>query len=125
MGKLTITLETHNAIVLVTAPLLMVVPFLLTFSPGIGLFSFFLGCLLFSLALSDAAPPGSLAGVGRNRIPVAAHAGFDRALAVTIIGIGIVAGIAGEAPVSIFLVVFGVAYMAHTALTRYDARDAS
>ena len=125
MNTRTITLDTHNAIVLVTAPLLMVVPYLLTFSPGLGLLSFFLGCLMTSLALTDAAPSGSLAVAGRNRIPVAAHAGLDRALAAAIIGIGIVAAIPGGQPfASIFLVGFGAAYMAHTAFTRYSARDA-
>ncbi|MBK5110382.1 MAG: hypothetical protein JJE10_03335 [Thermoleophilia bacterium] len=126
MNKRTVTLETHNAIVMATAPLLMVVPFLLSFSPGIGLASFFSGCVLIGVALSDAAPAELFAGIDRNRLPVAAHADFDRALGAVIIGLGIAAGIAGGQPLaSIFLVGFGAAHMAHTAITRYSARGAS
>lgn len=126
MSRQAVKLETHNAIVLVTAPLLMVVPFLLGFSPGIGLTSFFLGAVMIGLALSEAAPTGTFAGVSRDRLPIAAHADLDRALGAVLLGLGIVAGIRGEHPLAtIFLVGFGAAHLAHTAITRYSARGAS
>jgi hypothetical protein len=122
----TVKLETHNAVVLATAPLLMVVPFLLSSDPVVGLVSFFIGSLLIGVALSEAAPLNTLAGIDRGRLPVAAHAGIDRVLAAVIIGLGIAAGLAGShAFVAIFLVGFGAAHMAHTAITRYSARGAS
>ena len=120
-----LTLDTHNAIVLATAPLLMVGPYLLTFSAGIGLFSFFLGAVMIGVALSDAASAGTIMDAGRDRLPVAAHASLDRALGATIVGVGIAAGVAGDQLVaSIFLVGFGAAHLAHTVMTRYSARGA-
>ncbi|MBK5232805.1 MAG: hypothetical protein JJE13_07470 [Thermoleophilia bacterium] len=115
MIERTIPLEAHDALVLATAPLLMIGPYVLTFSPGVGLVSFFLGALLMSVAL---------AGSTRS-LPVSAHASFDLALGVTIFAIGIAAGIFGEPAVAaIFLVGFGAAHLALTAATRYSARSA-
>lgn len=115
MNKRTIPLEAHDALVLATAPLMMVVPYILTFSPTVGLVSFFLGALLMSVALG---------GTTRS-LPVSAHAGFDLALGVTIFAIGIAAGIFGEPAIAaIFLVGFGAAHLALTAATRYSARSA-
>jgi len=126
MIKRTVTLETHNAIVMVAAPFLMFVPYLLSSSPGIGLLSFFLGSLLIGLALSEAAPANLIAGLDRERIPIAAHSGLDLVLGATIVGTGIAVGLfAGQPLASIFLVGFGAAHMAHTAITRYSARGAS
>lgn len=111
----TIPLEAHDALVLATAPLMMVVPYILTFSPEVGLVSFFLGTLLMGLALSGST----------RSLPVSAHAGFDLALGVTIFAIGIAVGIFGEPAVAaIFLVGFGAAHLALTAATRYSARSA-
>jgi hypothetical protein len=112
-----IDLDLHNGLVLASAPLLMVVPFLLTFSPGVGLLSAFLGALLMGVALMAASP--------YRRVPLSAIAGFDRALGVSILAIGVVSGIFGDQPVAtIFLVGFGAAHMALTAATRYSARGA-
>lgn len=112
-----IDIDVHNGLVLAGAPLLMVVPYLLTFSPGVGLLSFFLGCLLVGVALTAASP-------GR-RVPLSAIAGFDWTLGITILAIGVVSGIFGDQPVAtIFLVGFGAAHMALTAATRYSARGA-
>ena len=115
MIERTIPLEAHNALVLATAPLLMIGPYVLTFSPGVGLVSFFLGVLLMGVALS---------GTTRS-LSVSAHAGFDVALGVTIFAIGIAAGVFGEPAIAaIFLVGFGAAHLALTAATRYSARSA-
>ncbi|MDQ2622941.1 MAG: hypothetical protein M3Y45_07895 [Actinomycetota bacterium] len=112
-----IKIETHNAVVLATAPLMMIVPYLLTFSPGVGLISFFLGTALMGVALS---------GISPNRtLPLSAIAGFDWALGLAIFAIGIVSGLTGQ-PVftTIFLVGFGAAHLALTASTRYSSRGA-
>ncbi|HTU14081.1 MAG TPA: hypothetical protein VMF31_02680 [Solirubrobacterales bacterium] len=115
MIRRTIPLDAQNALVLATAPLMMVVPYVLTFSPEVGLVSFFLGALLMAVAL---------AGSTRS-LSVSAHEGFNWVLGLSTLAIGIVAGILGNVPVAaIFLVGFGSAHLALTALTRYSARGA-
>jgi hypothetical protein len=115
MTSRTIPLEAHNALVLATAPLMMIVPYLLTFSPGVGLVSFFLGALLMSVALASST----------RSLPVTATEGFNWVLGLSTLGIGILAGIFGHVPVAtIFLVGFGSAHLALTASTRYSARGA-
>jgi hypothetical protein len=117
MSNRPIDINVHNGLVLAGAPLLMVVPYLLTFSPGVGLLSFFLGCMLMGVALAAASP--------RRRVPLSAIAGFDWTLGISILAIGVVSGIFGDQPVAtIFLVGFGAAHMALTAATRYSARGA-
>ncbi len=112
-----ISIDLHNGLVLAVAPLLMVVPYLLTFEPGVGLLSFLLGCGLMGVALAAASP--------RRRVPLSAIAGFDWMLGLSILAIGLVSGVFGDQPVAtIFLVGFGAAHLALTAATRYSARSA-
>lgn len=109
-----IKIDAHNALVLATAPLLMVVPYVLTFDPGVGLISFFLGAALMGVALS---------GISPHRLPGGAIAGFDLALGLTIFLVGIAAGLTGQPVITtIFLVGFGAAHLALTASTRYGSR---
>lgn len=112
-----IKIDAHNALVLATAPLMMIVPYVLTFSVGIGLLSFFLGAVLMGVALS---------GIRSDRgLPASAIAGFDWMLGLTIFAIGIVSGLAGQSIfTTIFLVGFGAAHLALTASTRYGSRGA-
>jgi hypothetical protein len=117
MSNRPVNLDVHNALVLATAPLLMVVPYLLTFSPGVGLLSFLLGALLMGVALA-----GSSAA---RQVPASAIAGFDWTLGIAILGIGLASGLFGDHPVAtIFLVGFGAAHLALAAVTRYGARGA-
>ena len=117
MNQRPISIDLHNGLVLAAAPLMMVVPYLLTFSPGIGLLSFFLGCMLMGVALAASSP-------GR-RVSLSAIAGFDWTLGLAILSIGVVSGFFGNQPVAtIFLVGFGAAHLALTAATRYSARGA-
>ena len=115
MIQRTIPLETHNALVLATAPLLMIGPYLLTFSPGVGLVSFLLGALLMSVALASST----------RSLPVTTQEGFNWVLGLSTLGIGVAAGIISDVAVAaIFLVGFGAAHLALTASTRYSARGA-
>lgn len=112
-----IEISVHNALVLATAPLLMIGPYLLTFSPGVGFISFFLGAILMGVTLAGSSPKRSL--------PLVAHAGFDWAIGIAIFSIGVLAGITGQDTLTtIFLVGFGAAHLALTASTRYSARGA-
>lgn len=109
-----IKIDAHNALVLATAPLLMIVPYVLTFDPAVGLVSFFLGSALMGVALS---------GISPHRLPGGAIAGFDLALGLTIFLVGVAAGLTGQPVITtIFLVGFGAAHLALAASTRYGSR---
>lgn len=115
MIQRTIPLDAQNALVLATAPLLMVGPYLLTFDPAVGLVTFLLGALLMG---------GALASSTRS-IPVSTHEAFNWVIGISMLAIGIIAGINGnELATTIFLVGFGSAHLALTASTRYSARGA-
>jgi hypothetical protein len=117
MNNRPVNIDLHNALVLATAPLLMVVPYLLTFSPGVGLLSFLLGAMLMGVALAGS--------TDQDRMPSSALAGFDWTLGFAIFGIGLASGLFGDQPVAtIFLVGFGAAHLALAAVTRYGARGA-
>ena len=117
MNSLAIKHDTHNALVLATAPLLMVVPFVLKFSPGIGLVSFMMGALIMAVALAGASP--------KRPLPMSAQSGFDLVLGISLLGIGIVSGLMTSNPSqTIFLIGFGAAHLALTASTRYSSRSA-
>lgn len=109
-----IKIDAHNALILATAPLLMIVPYVLTFDPKIGLLSFFLGAALMGVALS---------GISPHRLSGVTIAGFDRVLGFTILLVGLVSGLSGQpAPTTVFLVGFGAAHLALAASTRYGSR---
>ena len=117
MNSLAIKHDTHNALVLATAPLLMVVPFVLKFSPGIGLVSFMMGALIMAVALAGASPDRPL--------PLTAQSGFDWMLGIGLVTVGLIAGLTTSNPAqTIFLIGFGAAHLALTASTRYSSRSA-
>lgn len=117
MTQRPVSIDIHNGLILAAAPLMMVVPYLLTFDPAVGLLSFILGSFAMGVALAAASP--------RRRVSLSAIAGFDWTLGLSTLSIGVVSGIFGDQPVAtIFLVGFGAAYMALIAATRYSARGA-
>jgi hypothetical protein len=112
-----IGISVHDALVLATAPILMIAPYLLTFSIGIGYLTFFLGATLMGVSLAGASP--------KRPLSLSAHAGLDWAIGIAIFSIGVLAGITGQDTLTtIFLVGFGAAHLALTASTRYSARGA-
>ena len=112
-----LTLHTHNAIIIAASPLLMIVPFLLSADAGVGFLTFFIGATLFGVALTSTSP--------RRAIPLSANRGLEMALGISLILVGLSgAVITGVSAVTIFLVGFGAAQIALTAVTRFTARGA-
>lgn len=112
-----LTLHTHNAILIAASPLLMVVPFVLSADAGLGFLTFFIGALLLGIALTSTSP--------RRAVPLSAHRGLELSLGISLILVGILgAVIDGASAVTIFLVGFGAAQIALTAVTRFTARGA-
>ncbi len=109
-----IPIHVHAAVEVAAAPILMVAPFALGFTPLAGALSIALGVLLLGLATSV------YGDAQRGNVPLSAHAGLDYILAAATIAVGVVAGIAGDLVATVFLVGFGSAHMALTASTRFS-----
>jgi hypothetical protein len=110
-----IPLYVHGALEVLAAPLLFVAPFALGFSVAAAVVSIAIGILMVGLALSIYDEGGE-----RGTLPLTAHAGFDYTLALTLIVVGAVAGIATSDPAAtIFMVGFGSAHLALTTSTRF------
>ena len=108
-----IPLSVHGAVEMFAAPAIMAAPFLLGFGPAATIAAVLVGIALLGLALQTEGPA--------RAVPVAAHAGFDYALAlaalVSGVGIGLVTG---EWYATVFLVGVGAAQVALTASTRFS-----
>ena len=109
-----IPIHVHAALEVAAAPLLMVAPFLLGFTPLVGALSIALGVLLIGLATSV------YGDAQRGNVPLSAHAGLDYTLAAGTYLVALVAGIAGDYVATVFLVGFGSAHLALTASTRFS-----
>lgn len=106
-----IPLSVHSAVEMFAAPAIMVAPFLLGFGLAATIASVLVGIVLVGLALQ--VESGSA-------LPLAAHAGFDYALALAALGSGLAIGLAtGEWYAAVFLVGVGAAQVALTASTRF------
>jgi hypothetical protein len=109
-----VPIHVHAALEVLGAPLLIAAPFALGFGHLAGALSIALGVLLIGLA-------ASVHGEGdRGNLPLSAHAGFDYALAVATMAVGVAAGIGGDLIATVFLVGFGSAHMALAASTRFS-----
>ena len=109
-----IPINVHAALEVAAAPLLIVAPFALGFDYLAGALSIALGVLLIGLATSV------YGDASRGNLPLSAHAGFDYALALATISVGVVAGFGGDYIATAFLVGFGSGHMALTASTRFS-----
>ena len=109
-----ISLSAHSAIETLAAPVVMVVPFVLGFSPVATAITVALGALLLTIALQVEHP--------RRTVPLSAHAGFDYVLAVVAVSAGLGFALAtGAWAESVFLVGLGVAQAALATFTRFTA----
>jgi hypothetical protein len=113
MGSRVIPHTTHAAVEIAGGAWVMVAPFILGLGNAGTVVSMLVGALLMSLAVQ-------VSESGRQ-IPLAAHAGFDYALAsfAAISGLAIGA-LAGDWRATIFLVAVGLAQAALTASTRWS-----
>jgi hypothetical protein len=109
-----IPLSIHGAIEMISAPAIMVAPFVLDFGQAATAITVAIGALLLTVALQVEGP--------RRALPLSAHAGFDYALALVALLAGLVIAITtGALAESVFLVGIGVAQVALTASTRFSA----
>jgi hypothetical protein len=114
MSSRVIPHETHAAVEIAGGAWVMVAPFLLGFGLAATVASVLLGALLISLAVQVSGPS--------RGIPLAAHAGFDYALAAATIVAGFAIGaITGEWRSTVFLAAVGTALAALSASTRWSA----
>ena len=103
----------HAALELITAVALIVVPFALGMSLDATLTAGVLGVALFGLAVS------ATASEGRGTLPISAHAAYDAAVALVLVGAAVVFGFSGQPTALVFLLAAGTAQLTLNALTRY------
>jgi hypothetical protein len=110
-----ISLPVHGAMELLVGMALMVSPFALGFAPGATLVTVVVGTLVAGLALGAAVSES-------GAIDIAAHYTLDVALALGLLGAGLVFAVAGEGAAGVVLLAGGVAQLALNLTTRYSAR---
>jgi hypothetical protein len=104
----------HAAIELVTAVALLVVPFAIGMSTNAAITAAVLGAALFGLAISATGDDG------RGTLPVSAHAAYDAAVALVLVGSAVIFGLSGEPTALAFLLAAGTAQLTLNTLTRYS-----
>ena len=108
----------HAAIELITATTLIGVPFAIGLSPDATITAAAVGIVLFGLAVS------ATESEGRGTLPISAHATYDAAVALVLVGAAVVFGLAGEVPALVFLLAAGIAQLTLNGLTRYSPAGA-
>jgi hypothetical protein len=103
----------HAALELVTAVALIAVPFTIGMSFDATITAAVIGIVLFGLAVSATGDDG------RGTLPISAHAAYDAAVALVLLGAAAVFGVAGEETALAFLLAAGTAQLLLNALTRY------
>src|SRR5256885_5681219 len=106
-----IPIHVHAALEVAAAPLLMVAPFALGFTPLAGAVSIALGVLLLGLATSV------YGDAQRGSVPLSAHAGLDYTLAAGTFVAGVVAGVGRADVANVLFCGVGAAPLAPTAST--------
>ena len=104
----------HAALELVTAVVLISVPFAIGLSIDATITAGVLGMVLFGLAVSATDTDG------RGTLPISAHATYDAAVALVLVGAAVVFGLAGEVPALALLLLAGVAQLTLNGFTRYS-----
>ena len=110
-GRVSYTL--HAALELITAVALLSVPFAIGLSLDATITAGVIGIILFGLAVS------ATDSDGRGTLPISAHATYDAAVALVLVGAAIAFGVSGEVPALVLLLTAGVAQLALNSFTRY------
>lgn len=113
-----ISLPTHGALELAAGLAVAVTPLALGFSPAAIVVGVFLGAIMIGLGLGASAPGGT------PKLPVRAHAAYDKLLAAALVATGIGAAIAGSVELFAFFALAGLVYAGLIAATRYAAAPA-
>ena len=113
MFRGTVSYPLHAAFEIVVATALIATPFAIGLSVDATITAVVLGAVLFGLALT------ATDHQGRGTLPISAHAAYDAALALVLIGAGIAFGVAGQPAALAFLLAAGTAQVVLSALTRY------
>lgn len=103
----------HAALELITAVALLAVPFAIGLSVDATITAGVIGMALFGLAVS------ATDSDGRGTLPVSAHATYDAAVALVLVGAAVVFGVVGETPALVLLLSAGIAQLALNGFTRY------
>jgi hypothetical protein len=97
---------------------LLVAPFLLELSTAALVTGILLGALTIELGLAGTDSQG------RGTLPVSAQAVYDRALALGLLLVALIFGIAGQPDASPVFAAAGLVALVMTSITRYSARAA-
>ena len=111
-GRVSYTL--HAALELTTAVALIALPFAIGLSIDATITAGVIGIVLFGLAVS------ATDSSGRGTLPISAHATYDAAVALVLLGAAIVFGLAGEVPALALLLAAGLAQLTLNGFTRYS-----
>lgn len=111
-GRVSFTL--HAALELITATALIAVPFAIGLSVDATITAAVVGIVLFGLAVSATDTDG------RGTLPISAHATYDAAVALVLVGAAVVFGLLGEVPALVFLLAAGIAQLTLNGFTRYS-----
>jgi hypothetical protein len=103
----------HAALELITAVALLATPFAIGLSADATITAGVIGIVLFGLAVS------ATDSDGRGTLPISAHATYDAAVALVLVGAAVVFGLAGESSALVLLLSAGVAQLTLNGVTRY------
>ena len=103
----------HAALELITAVALLALPFAIGLSADATITAAVIGIALFGLAIS------ATDSDGRGTLPISAHATYDAAIALVLVGAAVVFGVIGEMPALVLLLSAGIAQIVLNGLTRY------
>ena len=104
----------HAALELITASVLILAPIAIGLSIDAIVTAAVIGVILFGLALT------ATASEGRGTVPISAHATYDAAIALVLIGAALIFGFTGELSALLFLLAAGLAQLVLNSFTRYS-----
>ena len=113
MFRGTVSYPLHAAFEIVVASALIAIPFAIGLSVDATITAVVLGAVLFTLALT------ATDNEGRGTLPISAHAAYDAAIALVLIGAAVAFGVAGQSAALVFLLAAGTVQLVLNALTRY------